>query len=97
VKGGQFGKALKHGRGGGHFTSMTRGGEGERGEKQRNRLYRKLSENSFILLQPSEPEFVQVLVAPESISPAYVAWRAGTSNRVVVYGHARLGIESWAP
>jgi hypothetical protein len=31
-----------------------------------------------------EPEFVNVLRAQESIPPAYEAWRAGTSNRVVV-------------
>ncbi len=36
----------------------------------------------------------------ESISPAYVAWLAGTTNRanrVVVYRPARLGIDSSAP
>ncbi len=32
----------------------------------------------------------------ESIPPTYVAWRAGTSNRVFVPA-ARLGIDSWAP
>jgi hypothetical protein len=31
-----------------------------------------------------EPEFVNVYGAQESIPPAYVAWRAGTSNRFVV-------------
>jgi hypothetical protein len=31
-----------------------------------------------------EPEFVTVLGAQESIPPAFVAWRAGTSNRVIV-------------
>jgi hypothetical protein len=29
--------------------------------------------------------------------PAYVAWRASTSNRVVLQWPARLGIDSWAP
>jgi hypothetical protein len=32
----------------------------------------------------SEPVFVNVYGAQESIPPAYVAWRAGTKNRVVV-------------
>jgi hypothetical protein len=32
----------------------------------------------------SEPEFVNVPGAQKSIPPAYVAWWAGTSNRVVV-------------
>jgi hypothetical protein len=32
----------------------------------------------------SEPIFVNVYVAQESILPAFVAWRAGTKNRVVV-------------
>jgi hypothetical protein len=32
----------------------------------------------------------------ESNPPAYVAWRAGTSNRVVVTA-TRLGIDSWVP
>jgi hypothetical protein len=32
----------------------------------------------------SEPEFVNFKEAEESIPPAYVTWRAGTSNRVVV-------------
>jgi len=48
-----------------------------------------------------EPEFVNLLCSPgidskESIPPAYVAWQAGTSNRVVVPSPARLGIDSWA-
>jgi hypothetical protein len=30
------------------------------------------------------PEFVNVYGAQESIPPAYVAWRTGASNRVVV-------------
>ncbi len=34
--------------------------------------------------------------AKESIPTAYVAWRAGTSNRVA-YRLASLGIDSWAP
>ncbi len=35
----------------------------------------------------------------KSIPPASVAWRAGTTNRVVVlsYRPARLRIDSWAP
>jgi len=33
----------------------------------------------------------------ESIPPAYVAWRAGTSNIGLLYRPARLGIDSWAP
>jgi hypothetical protein len=32
----------------------------------------------------------------ESISPAYVAWRASTSNRVS-YRPARLRIDTWSP
>jgi len=32
----------------------------------------------------SEPIFVNVYVAQESILPAFGAWRAGTKNRVVV-------------
>jgi hypothetical protein len=32
----------------------------------------------------------------ELISPAYVAWRAGTSKRVVVPA-CQAGIDSWAP
>ncbi len=32
----------------------------------------------------------------ESIPPAYLSWRAGTSN-TVAYPPARLGIDSWAP
>jgi hypothetical protein len=31
-----------------------------------------------------EPEFVNVLGVQESIPPAYVAWRAGPSERVIV-------------
>ncbi len=38
----------------------------------------------------AEPKFG----AQESIPPPYVAWLAGTSNRVVV---PVLGIDSWAP
>ncbi len=34
--------------------------------------------------QEPEPVFGNVYGAKESIRPAYVAWRAGTSNRVVV-------------
>ncbi len=33
-----------------------------------------------------ELEFVNVQGTQESIPPAYVAWRVGTSNRVVVLG-----------
>ncbi len=44
----------------------------------------------------------------ESTTPAYVSWRAGTTNRVIVPGHQAtyacgidwdrfLGIDSWAP
>jgi hypothetical protein len=36
----------------------------------------------FILFSPAEPVFVNVYGAPESIAPAYVAWRASTTNRV---------------
>jgi len=32
----------------------------------------------------------------DSIPPAYVGWRAGTTNRVVVLAR-RLGIDSWTP
>jgi hypothetical protein len=32
----------------------------------------------------TEPEFGNVKGAQESISPAYVAWLAGTKNRVVI-------------
>jgi hypothetical protein len=41
----------------------------------------------------NEPVFVNVYGAQESIPPAYVALRAGTTKRVVI----RLGIKSWAP
>jgi hypothetical protein len=42
-------------------------------------------------LKGPEPEFVYVLRSPgidfeESIPPAYVAWRAGTTNRVFIMG-----------
>jgi hypothetical protein len=40
--------------------------------------------NGFARVSYSEPVFVNVYGAQESISPAYVAWRAGTKNRVVV-------------
>ncbi len=40
----------------------------------------------FITIQ-AEPEFVNVYGAQESIPPANVAWRAGTSNWVVVPAH----------
>jgi hypothetical protein len=45
--------------------------------------------------------FVNVYGAQESIPrnrfpPAYVAWRAGTANKIVVPAR-RLGIDSWAP
>jgi hypothetical protein len=33
----------------------------------------------------------------DSIPPAYVAWRAGTTNIGLSYRPARLGIDSWAP
>ncbi len=33
---------------------------------------------------PPEPVFVNVNGAQKSIPPSYVAWRAGTTNRVVV-------------
>jgi hypothetical protein len=36
------------------------------------------------LLRSPEPVFVKVQLAQKSIPPAYVAWRAGTTNRVVV-------------
>ncbi len=32
----------------------------------------------------------------ETIPPAYVAWQAGTTNRVVVPAR-QAGIDSWAP
>ncbi len=31
----------------------------------------------------AEPEFLNVLEAQESIPPAYVTWRAGTSNTLL--------------
>jgi hypothetical protein len=34
-----------------------------------------------------EPVFVNVYGAQESIPPAYVAWREGTSNMVVLPAH----------
>jgi hypothetical protein len=48
------------------------------------------SSNCGPLCAGAEPEFVNSLRSPgidstESIPPPYVAWRAGTSNRVVVY------------
>ncbi len=44
----------------------------------------------------SEPVFVNFYGAQESIPPDYVAWRTGTTNRVVV--PTRLaGIDSWTP
>ncbi len=71
-----------------------RGGEGEvegtEGEEQRNCLYRKFSETTVILLlQPSYPQFLNVWEPRNrfqgiAIPPAYVVWRAGSSNRVVV-------------
>jgi hypothetical protein len=44
----------------------------------------------------SEPEFVNVNVAQESLPPTYLAWRAGTSN-TASYRPARMGIFSWSP
>ncbi len=49
----------------------------------------------------TEPVFVNVYGAPEidseeSISPAYVAWRASTTNRVS-YRPASLRIDTWSP
>jgi hypothetical protein len=38
----------------------------------------------LIKLMDTEPEFVNVYGAQELIPPAYVDWRGGTSNRVVV-------------
>jgi hypothetical protein len=48
-------------------------------------MYRRLSNSCKIqtFLQ-SEPVFVNIYGAQESILPAYVAWRASTTNRVVV-------------
>jgi hypothetical protein len=43
-----------------------------------------------------EPVFVNVSGAQELIPLAYVAWRAGTTNRVVVPSR-RLEFDSWAP
>ncbi len=52
----------------------------------------KLHGKSFV----SEPEFVNFQGAQESIPPAYVAWWAGTSNKIgLSYRPARLGIDSW--
>ncbi len=49
----------------------------------------------------SEPEFVNVYGAPESIPPANVAWRAGgTANKVILPARQATqagGINSWAP
>ncbi len=42
-----------------------------------------------------EPVFVNVYGAQESIPLAYVAWRAGTTYRVVVPVR-QLGIDFWA-
>jgi hypothetical protein len=39
-------------------------------------------------LSTAEPVFVNVYGAQESIPPTYVAWRAGTTNRVVVPARA---------
>jgi len=43
----------------------------------------------------TEPVFVNVYGAQESISTAYVAWRASTKKRVS-YRPARLEIDSWS-
>jgi hypothetical protein len=43
----------------------------------------------------AEPEFVNVYGAQESILPAYVAWWAGTSNRVVESFPGRTGPLGW--
>ncbi len=44
----------------------------------------------------TEPVFVYNYGAQESISPAHVAWRASTTNRVA-YRPDRLGLDFWAP
>ncbi len=44
----------------------------------------------------TEPVFVNVYGAQESILPACVAWRASTTNRVS-YRPARLRIDTWSP
>ncbi len=54
-----------------------------------------------IRIRSSEPKFVNVgspeIDSKESISPAYVAWRAGVSNTVgLTYRPARMVIDSWA-
>ncbi len=40
--------------------------------------------DSASLCSLTEPKFINVLGAQVSIPPAYVAWRAGTTNRVTV-------------
>jgi hypothetical protein len=46
--------------------------------------------------ESSEPVFVNVYGAQESIPPACVAWRAGTTIWVVIPARP-AGIDSWAP
>jgi hypothetical protein len=45
------------------------------------------AENSTIEQKPAEPVFVNVCGAKKSTPPAYVAWRTGTTNRIVVPAH----------
>jgi hypothetical protein len=55
-------------------------------------------------MRRSEPEFLNVKGAQESIPPAYVAWRAGMITLLVVplarlytgWKNRFLGIDSWA-
>ena len=44
----------------------------------------------------AEPVFLNVYGAQESIPPAYVAWRAGTANKVFVPAR-KAENRSWAP
>jgi hypothetical protein len=41
--------------------------------------------------------FVNAYGAQESIPPAYVAWQAGTTKRIVVLARQAKVINSWAP
>jgi hypothetical protein len=49
-----------------------------------------------VAIANTEPIFVNVFRAQESMPLAYVAWRAGTKYRVVVPVR-QLGIDFWAP
>jgi hypothetical protein len=52
----------------------------------------------YVQIEETEPIFVHVYGAQESIPPAYVAWRSGTTKEIgLSYRPVRLGIDSWAP